>query len=160
MKDLQPPYIKDLVLRLSTSAAGKYQWSTGSKTNTTLITLDTTQFYYLTVTNQDNNCSKIDSIKIIVDTMPVVYIPNIFSPDGDGLNDYFEIFSSNPHFYLEEMILFNRWGQKLYEGRGNDSKWDGKFHGEYQPIGVYVLLLKYKLYNSIRLHSGGITLVR
>ena len=68
-------------------------------------------------------------------------IPNVFTPDGDGLNDYFlprQLLSEGLGVYT--MQVFNRWGQLIYETSGNGGRgWDGRMNdGQYQPQGVYV----------------------
>ena len=67
---------------------------------------------------------------------------NIFTPDGDGINDGFY-----PNVIgvveFKEFKIYNRYGQLLHD----DPKkpWDGKFNGEYQPVGVYVAFISYEL---------------
>lgn len=70
-----------------------------------------------------------------------VTIPNIFSPNGDTRNEMF----CPVNLGSEEIIsmkIFNRWGQKIYDKSGPDAKWDGKFKGEDQPVGVYVYIIE------------------
>ena len=67
------------------------------------------------------------------------YIPNVFSPNGDGFNDRFEI---SPKKDLEvvdfEIHIFNRWGDLLFESRDLDFSWDGSFLATKMNNGVYV----------------------
>ncbi len=87
---------------------------------------------------------------------------NVFSPDGDGIND--DIFPRVSGIVdFKEFKVYNRYGQLLH----NDPKraWDGKYNGEYQPIGVYISLISYELEEpkkakTIKLEKIPITLVR
>ncbi|MFK8038244.1 MAG: PKD domain-containing protein [Crocinitomicaceae bacterium] len=64
-------------------------------------------------------------------------VPNAFTPDGDGLNDYLMILGSG--FEAIDFTIYNNWGRVLYHTEDvNDKGWDGTFEGEPQPMGVYV----------------------
>ena len=86
-------------------------------------------------------------------------IPNIFTPNGDGKNDYFEITGSNgPCKDANKLILFNRWGKKVFEAEGSPDqlRWDGTNKGNGPSEGVYFYVLEgdgFKL-------SGSVTLLR
>src|SRR5207247_2239309 len=90
-------------------------------------------------------------------------IPNVFSPNGDGMNDYFF-----PRQYLTRgltsfsMEIFNRWGQKVFESTSLDgSGWDGKLNGNDQPVGVYVYVIDATFKDGQKEHhQGNVTLLR
>ena len=69
------------------------------------------------------------------------YIPNAFSPNGDGTNDNFGIFGSD----IEKLNyrIYDRWGNKVYENRTLDNSWDGTFNRQPAEQGVY--LVRYEL---------------
>jgi gliding motility-associated-like protein len=78
---------------------------------------------------------------------PEVVIPEGFSPNGDGMNDYFVI--KNIHLYPDNrFLIFNRWGNKLYEGKPYMNRWDGKNYfggnvgGDDLPVGTYYYILE------------------
>jgi gliding motility-associated-like protein len=90
-------------------------------------------------------------------------IPNSFSPNGDGLNDYFlprEILSSGLTVF--RMSIYNRWGEKIYvtdklDGRG----WDGKYNNKPQPVGVFVYIIDAVFANGVRKNfTGNVTLLK
>jgi len=85
-------------------------------------------------------------------------IPNAFSPDGDGINDVWNI--KGIHLYPSAVIIiYNRWGQMLWKSeRGYPVPWDGKFRGEDLPVDSYHYFIK--LYNGSRPIIGTVTLVR
>jgi len=71
----------------------------------------------------DDGCS--DSIPFIVDVREVeLKVPNVFTPNGDGINDFFEI--KNLDSYISnELAIYNRWGKKVYEASNYRNRWDG-----------------------------------
>lgn len=72
---------------------------------------------------------------IIVPAMSI-YVPNTFTPNGDGLNDTFGVAGEA----IEEfrMQVFNRWGQLVFESKNAMDRWDGTYLGEAVPMGTYV----------------------
>jgi gliding motility-associated-like protein len=79
-------------------------------------------------------CTARDSTEIVV-ALNVV-IPNAFTPDGDGLNDFFGI--SNPYIEVLELRVFNRWGETLYLSSTPVPGWDGTYQGVPQEMGTYL----------------------
>jgi gliding motility-associated-like protein len=78
---------------------------------------------------------------VIVDYNEGVVIPNIFSPNGDGINDSF--FITHNGFKDFHIDIFNRWGQKLYSSDAANFAWDGKdTNGQYVSDGTYYFILK------------------
>jgi len=90
-----------------------------------------------------NGCSVSDVVMIFVNKTRSVYIPNVFSPNGDGLNDMFTIFAGSDAVEIKGFIIFDRWGNMLYQ-KGpflpNDLQhgWDGTFEGREMNAAVYV----------------------
>ncbi|HYW94231.1 MAG TPA: gliding motility-associated C-terminal domain-containing protein, partial [Bacteroidales bacterium] len=83
--------------------------------------------YYVTAIDSFNNES-MPSVKICVDECIKYEIPNVFSPNGDGVNDVLK-----PYEYRDvnkiDMKIFNRWGQMIYETQDPNINWDGKIMG-------------------------------
>ncbi len=113
------------------------------------------------VTVDINGCKTTDSVEVKKDCY--VNIPNIFTPNGDGNNDYFlprQLLSMSVTEF--DMQIFNRWGEVIFKtdainGRG----WDGKVNGEFQPTGVYVYLIKVKFANgTVENYQGNVTMLR
>lgn len=90
-----------------------------------------------------NGCSASDVVMIFVNKTRSVYIPNVFSPNGDGFNDLFTIFAGSDVVEVKGFVIFDRWGNMLYQ-KGpflpNDSQygWDGTFEGQEMNAAVYV----------------------
>jgi gliding motility-associated-like protein len=132
-------------------------WNTGSTASSIAVTQ--AGRYWLKVT--DGECSTTDSIRIDRDCY--INIPNSFSPDGDGLNDFFfprDLLSSGLRDF--SMTLYNRWGEKVFytttlDGRG----WDGKLDGVAQSTGVYVYVIEAEFINNLKkTFQGNVTLIR
>lgn len=149
----------EYVLQLNASGATNYSWfpSTGlSATNipNPLASSPTTQTYVVTGTN-GSGCVSIDTITIVRDGAlcpEVLYaFPNAFSPNGDGINDYFYPLISRD-ITVKEMKLFNRWGDIVYNNNAAPG-WDGKFTGVAQPIGTYVYSI---VFTYPDINQGGI----
>jgi trimeric autotransporter adhesin len=88
-----------------------------------------------------------------------IYIPNSFSPNNDGTNDVLKVFSHS----IKEMqfIVFNQWGEKVFESSNTNMAWDGKYKGKDQPSGVYMYVAKFVLLdNTIVERKGSVNLVR
>lgn len=71
---------------------------------------------------------------------PIFNIPNIFTPNGDGDNDYFEFLVTN--YSNIEFSIVNRWGNEVYRASGLNPKWDGKVDGAIPSDGVYFVTYK------------------
>lgn len=71
-----------------------------------------------------------------------VYIPNAFTPNGDGKNDTFGPLSINP-IKSTNLNIYNRFGGIVFSSKERNYKWDGTFKGISQPVGVYVYTLTY-----------------
>lgn len=95
-----------------------------------------------------------------------IYVPNAFSPNNDGINDFFTIFGKQTIDTIEEMLIFDRWGNQLFLGEdippNNFSKgWNGKRGNEEMPIGVYTYFANVRLIDgSTQQVSGAVHLLR
>jgi len=90
---------------------------------------------------------------------PVVYIPNIFSPNGDEQNDMFRVRSEN--FETLHLTVYNRWGNKVFEGSGPQASWDGTYNGKPCADGVFYYMAEIGFAGGKQeMRKGSITLVR
>lgn len=83
----------------------------------------------------NNNVTSVSNTTEVVPNMSI-FIPNSFTPNGDGLNDTFGIYGEAIREY--QMQVFNRWGQKVFETNTVETRWDGTFEGVHVPEGTYV----------------------
>lgn len=97
---------------------------------------------------------------ISVEKPYALYAPTAFSPDGDGINDYFNVVGQGLTNYTIE--IYNRWGQMVFKSNDMSVKWDGNFRNKKAPAGTYVYKVNSVDFGSeIRLiKSGSVSLVR
>jgi gliding motility-associated-like protein len=100
-------------------------------------------FYVEAVELNGNNATSVSN-KVYLYTSPQVWMPNIFSPNNDQLNDYLSPKGLGIINYT--VSIYNRWGQLLYKGTERDKGWDGKYEGVEVPEGLYVYEVKADCY--------------
>jgi len=122
--------------------------------------------YTLTVTDV-NGCTGSGRIFVELDNIRNIYIPNVFSPNGDGVNDEFRIFTCQGVRSISYARLFDRWGNFVKEERNlmpdcnGYPFWDGTFRGEPMKAGVYVYILEVTFEDDrTLLYRGDILLLR
>lgn len=111
-------------------------------------------------------CEASDSLFILVEQGVDVYIPNAFSPNADGVNDWFTVYSGSELVDAVDLMIFDRWGGQVFEANGirpNEplSGWNGHFHNQLMNPGVFVWQTKIMLADGrFFLKKGSLTLVR
>jgi gliding motility-associated-like protein len=108
-----------------------------------------------------DQCSTTDEIIVVKDC--IIDVPNSFTPNGDGVNDYFfprQLLSNGVASFT--MGIYNRWGQKIFETRKSNGRgWDGRFNDKPQPMGVYVYDIRVIMKNGrAEAYTGNVTLLR
>ena len=102
-----------------------------------------TNYYWLSVTATNAaGCKATDSIRINVFIGPTNYVPNAFSPNGDGINDIFKPINVGSN--IEYFRVFNRYGEIVFQTSRFRDGWNGFFKGKEQPAGAYVWVYKGK----------------
>jgi gliding motility-associated-like protein len=88
-----------------------------------------------------------------------VFIPNSFTPNGDGLNDMFRVYGYK--IATLKLVVFNQWGEKLFESSDQSRGWDGTYKGKVQPSGVYMYVCRMVLTDgTVMDKKGAINLIR
>lgn len=111
-------------------------------------------------------CTDTDSVYVRVKIERPVYAPNIFSPNNDGKNDYFNIFAGPAADLIEELHVYDRWGELVYKGDNlplNDQRvgWDGKFRNYAVSPGVFVWMAKVHFIDGQSFfYSGDLTVIK
>jgi len=123
--------------------------------------LETTQ-YTVTVTDEFG-CIGTDEVTVTVRNARCdetdVYLPNAFTPNGDGINDLFIVRSN----FMEEMvfIIYNRWGQEIFKTTDINQGWDGTFNGIPLPPDSYAYYIWALCVNAEEYRkTGNVTLIR
>jgi gliding motility-associated-like protein len=121
---------------------------------------------YIVKATNNGGCSASDSITIIVLCgNNNLFVPNTFSPNGDGMNDVFYVRGTGLS-RIQSMLIFNRWGQVVFEKKdfpANDPAvgWDGTINGKPAPVDVYVYTIEVICNNSqIVPYHGNVALIR
>jgi gliding motility-associated-like protein len=88
-----------------------------------------------------------------------VYVPNAFTPNGDGKNDTFLAYSNNMQKIM--LSVYNQWGELIYRTTDKSAGWDGTYKGHDQPVGVYVYYLEATMIDGHSVNKKGtVTLLR
>jgi gliding motility-associated-like protein len=116
--------------------------------------------YELTVTYNEGCLAKAKAV-VIVNPVHKVFIPNIFSPNGDGRNDLFEIYGNKKGWKEMEFYIFDRWGELVFKTTDKYFTWDGTFQGKELNPAVFVFYSKVIFLDGFyEKHQGSITLAR
>jgi gliding motility-associated-like protein len=124
-----------------------------------------TTTYTLTATDE-NGCTGQDSVTVFVNLVRPIYIPNVFSPNGDGLNDFFTAFGGKAAKSIKALKVFDRWGEKVFEGAdlplGDLARgWDGVFRGKLMDNGVFAYFAQVEFIDGVVvLFEGDVMIVR
>jgi gliding motility-associated-like protein len=112
--------------------------------------------YYVYAENE-YGCQESDSV--LIEVVEDIEVYNVFSPNGDGINDYFEI--ENAERFPEMVVeVYSRWGDMLFQSKGYEdgSRWDGTARGKDAPVGTYYyVIIPYSGADPI---TGNVTIIR
>lgn len=153
-----------------TSSSGRFFWDNGIVLNNDTIfnpiatptenTLFTVEFH------DGNNCIAIDTVSVVVKEVicgdPYIFVPNAFTPNGDGNNDFFKPFYPDALVTELYFAVYDRWGSIVYETDNiRADGWNGTYKGKRLAPDVYVFWLKTKCINGeVYEHRGNVTLIR
>lgn len=149
---------------LSASGAQNYAWTPANilsnpNDNITNATVNQTTTFY--VTGNTGTCVDIDSVTVYSfnNDESSIFIPNAFSPNGDGLNDCFKI-KNVANFKNYYFAIFNRWGERVFESESPEFCWEGNYKNEPALVGTYYYYLKAETICGKILKKGDIILMR
>jgi gliding motility-associated-like protein len=153
MATQNPTYLYDWMPATSLNSATVYNPVASPKTSTV---------YTLTVTD-DMGCTNTASIPITVRRgvcdFPYIFVPSGFTPNGDGENDV--LYVRGTFITSLTFIIYDRWGDKVFESKNQDIGWDGKRNGKALSAGVYGYYLEAICLDGQRyLKQGNVTLIR
>lgn len=140
-----------------------YVWSTGSTESS--ITTSEPGTYQVTITDMDG-CTAIDSIRIELDVTPHLFVPNVFTPNGDGINDQLKVYGSPGILQIINLSILSRNGHLVYQAENflpDESQigWTGMFLDEEAQSGVYILYVTYEtLSGAVKQEIYDLTLIR
>jgi gliding motility-associated-like protein len=116
----------------------------------------------VTLTGDDGRgCRVVDSVQIRTDKQQFIFVPNVFTPNGDGMNDELKLETAGVDYTL---TIYDRWGSKVYTGNQDDAPWNGQVNnsGEPVPEGVYIFQMEVNKTVSGETfeRSGTVTVIR
>jgi gliding motility-associated-like protein len=149
--------ICDTSITLDAGPAVSYYWLPGGQ-NSRRIRVSAGGTYSVLVTNK-YGCQSGDTIVVVNDhCYPTLFVPNSFTPNGDGENDFFR--ANGEYITSFKMEIFNRWGERIFRSDDIAKGWDGRFKGEKAQMDVYLWMIEYTGYRTHKLISGNVTLLR
>ena len=153
-------------LQATPTSGVTYAWtpagsvSDASIGNPTATVQQTTTFYVIV---SDGICTRTDSVKVLVYDLrceePDIFVPNTFTPNGDGVND--TLFVRGQQIERLEFLVFDRWGEKVFETVDQTKGWDGRYSGKHVDPAVFVYHLMAWCVDGQRYFTkGNVTVVR
>lgn len=143
---------------------GAFNWSPAASLNDPTIATPTAtpvddQVYTLTVIT-NGGCVASDTTFVDVLYETVIFVPNAFTPNGDGVNDEIRIRSAN-QFQLDRFVVFDRWGHRVFSTTDLSEAWDGTSNGDPLPAGTYMFWVRGRgNLGELIERKGNITLLR
>ncbi len=155
-------------ISLTQTCADDFQWSPGNGVsdvnvgNAKLFPTENTTYF---VDMAGDECQANDSIRItIVDPdqldCTIIYLPKAFTPNGDGLNDFFQISNPNAIDNLLSFEIFDRWGSKVFSTNNSFEGWDGSFKNERMNPGVLLYRVRHLCKGEERVDVGSFSIIR
>ncbi|WP_020570018.1 T9SS C-terminal target domain-containing protein [Neolewinella persica] len=139
------------------------RWEDGNTDNPRTLTAEFGTTYPVTVTNE---CG--DSTLLVYDGLDIAEfcecegrVPELITPNGDGTNEKFRLFSNCPAESYT-LIIFNRWGQQVFTSTNQEEAWDGTINGTYQNTDTYLYRMAFRFPGSekVEVREGQFSLIR
>jgi gliding motility-associated-like protein len=148
-------------VQLNATGQGLFQWEPSNGLDCTdcqapMAQPEGSTLYTVTLTDA-NGCTSSDVVRVLLNGS--LFVPNTFTPNGDGTNDTFG--ASGTEIRSLRLEIFDRWGVLIYTGNALDKWWDGTYNGQDAPIDVYVWRIDMEeSIGAKRTLYGHVTLVR
>jgi|GEM_PF-3131913 len=155
-----PACIGEHVLLSLPSDHTQVLWGDGSMENE--ITVQNGEYVWAAFDGY--GCPRSGQFIVVVDTLDdgSVFVPNVFTPNGDGVNDRFRVVAADAGEF--SLTIFNRWGQEIWTADDPSVSWDGTNNGSPVPDGTYIYMLKHRVAcaagDNRRERIGHVTLLR
>ncbi|MDP2384874.1 MAG: gliding motility-associated C-terminal domain-containing protein [Bacteroidota bacterium] len=152
---------------LSVSGANFYNWSSNSSLScTTCSTITVSPLYssqYCVEASSINGCINSKCVNVIVDiNCGELFVPDAFSPNGDGVNDMLQVFINKTCVKGFSLLIFDRWGEKIFESSDINTFWDGTYKGQAlnNAVFVYYLNISFNNNDSPIIQKGNISIIK
>jgi gliding motility-associated-like protein len=164
---LFPPGIVQTV-NLSQNS-NNYFWNFGdgsgyyTNTNPSHIYYNEGQYEIILIANNETNCQDTAAIQILLLEDLLIHVPNAFTPDGHSFNEVFlPIISGDFNPYNYSMLIFNRWGEILFESKNTNVGWDGTYNGIIIQDDIYIwkITIQSSHTDELKQFVGHVNLIR
>ena len=150
--------IKGETTSIRVSGAQNYRWTTGEQSPSIRPQINEDKIFEVTAWNLAD-CEEKMQFNIYAIDQPLIDFPTAFSPNGDGLNDYFTPNLSG-NISIDYFQIYNRWGEKVYEHSPFSKGWDGSYQSQPAANGLYTYTLRYSYLGRSFTRSGEVMMVR
>ncbi|RYF84963.1 MAG: gliding motility-associated C-terminal domain-containing protein, partial [Chitinophagaceae bacterium] len=114
---------------------------------------------YIVTNTLSHGCVIEDRFRLVVLNDAVVFTPTAFTPNNDGLNDYFGPLGKVPDGF--KLQIFNRYGETVFVSTAMNTRWNGRYKGELQPMGSFIYIILFKdIKGKQHQQKGYFTLIR
>lgn len=146
-----------------------YDWMPGCDTCGSIYVLNPTTTTMVNISIDANGCDADDRLLILVRKNEPVFVPTVFSPNGDNVNDVLNIYIGEFVKEIKSFQIYDRWGELMHTRTNfvptnqtyDDSAWDGTLNGKSCGAGVYVYFIEVEFQDGrIEMYKGDITLTR
>ena len=143
---------KGQIVTLNPQTIGTYIWSNGSKN--TQIKVNTEGVYSVKVSNICGDFNYSSTVKVKKCDCNI-FVPNVFSPNNDGVNDELQVFiNCDIPIKVKRFQVFNRWGNLVFtQSNTNDIRWNGQVNGTQMEQGVFVWYMEYEVEKNGKLET-------
>ena len=117
-----------------------YQWYPGGETSRRIFIKK--HGPYTVIVKNIYGCTGSDTIRILEDCDPTIFVPNAFHAFKDDPNEFFKAYGTYISYF--EMKIYNRWGERLWQTENINNGWDGRYKGQLCEDGVYLYVIHYK----------------
>ncbi|PKP51332.1 MAG: hypothetical protein CVT95_01080, partial [Bacteroidetes bacterium HGW-Bacteroidetes-12] len=157
-------YESEITFTDNSIIASQWLWDLGDGSSSTVqnpVHLYGDSGVYQVVLYMENvyGCKDTTQKNVKINPVFVVFIPNAFTPDGDGINDYF--FATGYGIIQSETLIFDRWGELIFVGDKLESKWDGIYKNNLLKNDVYSYKIRVKdVFGKWHEYIGKVSLLR
>ncbi|GAC1426434.1 MAG: hypothetical protein NVSMB7_02900 [Chitinophagaceae bacterium] len=162
--------ITNQALQLNATGGAGYVWKPATNLSAAnianpvaIFTQASTGFQYKVLVYNEAGCADSASLRVkVYKTLPSVFVPNAFTPNGDGKNDLLRPIAVGIQ-HIEYFTVYNRWGQQVFSNTEDPESggWNGRLAGKEQSAGVYVWIVKATDYNGeVYSKKGVVMLIR
>lgn len=129
--------------------------------NNQMVEVQPIEIQIYTLVTFRNACSSSDFVKVnVIEGDSELLFPTAFSPNNDGINDFFRIITAESIEYIE-LSIYNRWGELVHEGYNENHMWNGIYKQKEQNSDLYIFIAKYKIENQEeKIEKGNLFLLR